>query len=147
MSLELEILDLLRDVDEDFQPALSCKLNLVEYARKLSINATIFSIYENGKIIAITAVYCNDLNGVRAYIPLIAIRGSHRRLGFGSQLLKSVVQYLSSKEFTLLTLEVYKSNNAALNFYQEFGFSIESKTERSVFLGLPIKKNQGLECG
>ncbi|WP_108652359.1 ribosomal protein S18-alanine N-acetyltransferase [Dongshaea marina] len=52
----------------------------------------------------------------------ICIAPAFRRRGLGRQLLEHLIGQLKQKKADLLWLEVRRSNQAALNLYQELGF-------------------------
>lgn len=52
----------------------------------------------------------------------IAVLPRYRRGGFGSMLIRHVLQEAGKKQIRLLSLEVRSSNQAALELYTKFGF-------------------------
>lgn len=56
------------------------------------------------------------------YITNIAVNLASRHMGVGKSLLKYVCDYATANNFTFVTLEVRKSNIAAINLYRQFGF-------------------------
>lgn len=56
------------------------------------------------------------------YIFNVAVDNQFRKLGIGTTLIKSLVDYAKSNNFYLLTLEVRESNAAAISLYSKFGF-------------------------
>ena len=64
------ILNFLEQIDKDFNPPLSSKVNLSEYVTKIQNNANlIIRKNKKGDIIGLLVVYCNDFTKSRAYIP------------------------------------------------------------------------------
>ena len=55
----------------------------------------------------------------------IAVRLDKRRQGIGEQLLEYAIQEAKKEGITQITLEVRKSNTAAISLYQKKGFSQE----------------------
>lgn len=51
----------------------------------------------------------------------IAIHPAYQHQGFASQLLRHAIQYLQSHSIKRLLLEVRKSNQSAIHFYQKWG--------------------------
>ena len=58
------------------------------------------------------------------YINNIAVFPSYRRQGIGRALINSAISLAKQKELAFLSLEVRKSNEAAINLYTESGFSV-----------------------
>lgn len=71
-----------------------------------------------------------NLAGETAHIVEIAIATDSRRQGLGSALLRAVVRYVLKVGKHALFLEVRKSNEAAIKFYQELGFVVVRKREQ-----------------
>lgn len=131
MSISVLIEELLNDVSDDFTPPLKEEIKLNEYAEKITRHATIFSIIEGGKLAGFIAVYCNDPEKQVAYVTMLAVSKSHRINGIGTQLIEMTVDYLKKIGFGKITLEIYKTNLRAVNFYRGLGFLIEKETDKS----------------
>ena len=138
MSLELQIKELLEDIGEDFIPPLSDTLNIEEYSKKMSHKSTIFSVYDEGKLVAFMSVYCNDLENKIAYGTMLAVVKTHRVYGLGPNLIKTTVDFLKKKSFKVFRLEIYKSNPRVITLYKRLKFQIVQETENSVFVELSL---------
>ena len=57
----------------------------------------------------------------------IAVDNCHARLGVGTSLMLQVMEWSRAEGARKLMLEVRKSNNGAIGFYNRFGFSISGK--------------------
>lgn len=55
----------------------------------------------------------------------IAIKGTHRRKGLGTELISSGIQWCRENYIKKLNLEVFSSNKNAISLYEKMGFSIE----------------------
>ncbi len=60
----------------------------------------------------------------RAYMYSFRIKPPYRSLGIGSRMLDIVEQYLLSKRFTRMTLNVARDNTDAIRLYRRRGFEI-----------------------
>lgn len=67
-----------------------------------------------------------DPNARRLYIMTLGCLASYRRLGIGTEMVKHVLDYVSSKDsnFDSIFLHVQVNNQDAIEFYQKFGFKI-----------------------
>ncbi|HEY4898423.1 MAG TPA: GNAT family N-acetyltransferase [Candidatus Nanopelagicaceae bacterium] len=141
MELKSEIEYLLTSVDADFDPPLSTRISIPEYAEKIHKNATIFSTHQGGELIAFIALYCNTPNKLTAYMTMLAVSRNHRNNGLASNLLETSIRFLKKLGFRILRLEVYKSNSNAINLYENFGFKKVDEDERdtSVFMELGLE--------
>ena len=120
---ELELF--LHKVDEDFQPTLSSRVDIKNYAQKLICNAIIFKAYKTSQIIGLVACYANDSSKTNAYIPFIAVDRDFRGYGIGETLLSKLLDELKNYNFKKLSLTVRK-NSDAFYFYKKVGFDIDS---------------------
>lgn len=138
MKFNLEIEGLLKKIDSDFIPPLSSSVNLADYSNKLYENATIFSVHDKGELVAMMAVYCNDVINHIAYGTMLAVAKTHRIYGLGPNLIKTTVDYLKKSGFKIFELEIYKTNPRVVVLYKRLGFSIKSETDTSFYLQLVL---------
>lgn len=138
MQVTSELESLLKEIDVDFDPPLSSSTNLAEYAKKIYENATIFSVHEDGKLVAAAAVYCNHPDRQTAFVTMLAVVAGHRSHGLGSNLIKTTIAYLSKRSFKFLKLEIYKTNLKAIQFYKNLDFVLVGETDSSVFVELVL---------
>ena len=66
----------------------------------------------------------------QADITNIAVLPAYRKKGIASALLKRAVSHCKSRGLSPITLEVRKSNHAALNLYSKFGFKTIGERKR-----------------
>ncbi|HAN44650.1 MAG TPA: ribosomal-protein-alanine N-acetyltransferase [Ruminococcaceae bacterium] len=71
------------------------------------------------------------------YVTNIAVTKKHRRKGVATHLLKKLIAYAKEHDCSLITLEVRKSNTAAIGFYESNGF--ETEGERRDFYRNPTE--------
>lgn len=62
-----------------------------------------------------------------ADINQVAVRESSRRQGIGKKLLEELLRQLEARGIKAVTLEVRKSNLAAIALYESFGFVLEGQ--------------------
>jgi len=60
------------------------------------------------------------------YISNVYVKKGFRNKGLGEKLADTLIDWFKSKDATALTLEVYGSNKAALDFYRKLGFKDHS---------------------
>lgn len=136
---ELEMF--LYKVDEDFEPALSSRVDLKSYARKLMDNAIIFKACDKLNVIGLVACYANDPSKVNAYIPFVAVNRDYRGRGVGRVLLNKVITELKGDGFKNLSLTVRKTSKA-FYLYKNLGFKIysEFKYDNTDIVGVNMVK-------
>lgn len=122
---EAVLLKFLREVNGDFYPPLSQKTNLNLFAEKMLANAEFF--YEqsdSGNIIGLVAIYANDFGKKYAYIPLVVVSPSYRRLGIANKLLLAALDYVASLGNKIQTIGIHTNNSVAVKLYQNIGFRV-----------------------
>lgn len=71
-----------------------------------------------------------NLEERRGHLMNLAIDPRYRRLGIAKELLQEGIRYMQELDAELIELEVRKSNRAAIELYEEFGFSIAGHIPR-----------------
>ena len=99
--------------------------DLVAYAKKLYQNAQIFTCRDvQHQIVAVAALYANDLNSRTAFLSFIAVAPAHQRQGVGKHLLTACENFSLCSNMRQLQLEVFSSNRKALAFYRADGYTV-----------------------
>ena len=76
-------------------------------------------ITEDEKVVAHMGMHCVCGEG---HITNVAVHPEHRRKNMASTLINNFILYAKENQFEFLTLEVRKSNEAAIALYTKFGF-------------------------
>jgi ribosomal protein S18 acetylase RimI-like enzyme len=133
-----EIKDFLLICDSFFIPPLSTRVNIDEYALKLSQHAVNFASVIDSKIIGIFSVYFNNLESKEAFISNVCVHPDYRGVGIAKLLLNLVVDYGKKMQFNTVKLEVNKENNPAVSFYKKHKFTITGEQNNSYFMSLSL---------
>lgn len=128
------IKELLEKVDNEFQPRLSSKVDLTEYANKLNDKAVLFVEVDNDILIGLCAVYMADRIQLQAYLSMLVVNPEFRGKGFAKKLILEMESAVRDNGFKTIRLEVYKSNEGALSMYLKLGYIIIDSTENSFFM-------------
>lgn len=107
----------LRDFDTMFEPCLSERVKIKEYAKKLAENAVWFLVYEQEAIMAHCAVYMNQPED--AFISSIAVMEEMRGKGIGDCLWNCVEKEAKQRGVSRIRLKVIKTNLSGIRFYQK----------------------------
>lgn len=75
-----------------------------------------------------------------AHLISIGVLREHRRKGVGAALLETLLVWLNERRVEELWLEVNTGNNAAINFYERFGFARVMTIENYYADGSPAAK-------
>ena len=89
------------------------------------LHGTKFFLYkEQGETVGYMGLSCVLDEG---YVTNIAVLPDYRRNGIASALLEACIKYAAEKELKFISLEVRKSNSAAIKLYEKFGFKVEGE--------------------
>ena len=108
-ATEAEIVEHLSRCDADFLPALSGRVEINDYAKKIVSKATRLEAWSGGTLIGLVAAYCNDQERRIAYI-------------IAARLMKQCIEYAKALEMRQISLEVASDNAPALMLYEKSGF-------------------------
>nr|WP_315142674.1 GNAT family N-acetyltransferase [uncultured Flavobacterium sp.] len=139
-NLSTMIVELLHELDKDFDPTLSSIINISNYAEKIKNNAKIMSYFDKGNLVAFIAFYCNDLETRIGFMSMLAVSKNNQGKGLARSLIKSSIDLLKNENFNRYRLEVFKTNNKAINLYKKMGFEVISELDFSLILELELKK-------
>jgi ribosomal protein S18 acetylase RimI-like enzyme len=142
---EDKITEILIHYDDYFIPKISDRKNIIEYARKLSANATFILAKNKKKIVGFTAFYFNPVPKT-TYLALIATDRNFQRLGIGKSMIYKLIEYCTTHNSAGILLEMRANNLNLFNFYNSLGFEVKEKFYSSLngetryHMYLPIKK-------
>lgn len=141
MDFKDQIVQLLNQISDDFEPPLAATIDIPAYADKMVEKSTIFSIIESGLLIGMMSVYCNDIEKKIAFGTMLAVAKGHRVYGVGPNLIKMTLDYLRKYGFEKFSLEIYKTNPRVITLYKRMGFTQAKESEHSVFVEKLLKDN------
>lgn len=123
------LIEFLRSIDKDFIPHLSEKVNLEEYVDKILEKSHLIHFHnDEGKLIGLLVLYCNDFKNKRAYIPLVGVLDSFRGNGIAKKMMSECLNYVKQKGFKIIG--IHSNNPIAINLYRKFGFRIINGSKR-----------------
>ncbi len=112
----------LQKVDCSFPIPLSQKQELGAFARKLCEKATICTVMENEKIVAMAAGYIENVVDQMGYISVVATVQEAQGKGYASRVISDFL--LRARDQGLKAVHLYTSptNKIALRMYERLGF-------------------------
>jgi ribosomal protein S18 acetylase RimI-like enzyme len=108
--------------DEYFKPALSKKVDIGEYSKKIFDKAITFEAWHNAILSGMVAVYFNDINQL-AFITNVSVMRDVVKAGIASQLMKMCIEYCFATLIKEIILEVNSQNTNAIELYKKFNFN------------------------
>ena len=121
----VEILDFLIEIDQDFFPHLSKKVDLPAYAEKLNSRAVFFIAKVQGEIAGMLTLYANDNVNKESFLPLLGVKKKFRGKGIAQYLLNEAIDFLKNLGFLKVSLETWEGSVAQI-LYQRNNFIISS---------------------
>ena len=116
------------EMNNEYTPHLSMKVDLRHYAEKIYDNAVLFAEECNLGIVGMVVLYCNDENNERGYIPLVGVLPAYQRQGIAKKLMQEALSYAKSRRFKVVG--IHSNNPIAIEAYCKIGFNIVEEGER-----------------
>lgn len=143
VSIE-RLFDFLIEIDGSFEPQLSTRVDLYNYAIKLVDKSKLYCFVNNeNKIIACISVYCNNVKEKIAYIPIVGVLKAYRGQGLIKEMFKNVEKKLREDDFEFISLETWLESTA-LNLYIKNGYYIENMVSDRPNGGISVKLKKDL---
>lgn len=130
--------------NSNFIPALNSRVDLSEYAEKISVHAITFEAWFQSNIIGLVAMYLNK-NDKSGFITNVSVSKEFMGKGIASELLKECVSYVVKSELEGVKLEVNKNNLPAIELYKKYNFIKGELLNDSLYMKLTIKNNMNKE--
>lgn len=130
-----EILSLLMRADSIFQPhPLSDKIDLYNYAQKLSTLATHIAAFENSNLIGMTCFYMNNKKTKTSFISVTCIDPDFIGCGLGQQLTIACETYVRGNDYICVEFEVDKENLPSIKMHEKIGYSINRENSKTSYI-------------
>lgn len=127
----IDILNHLQRSNHLFKPVLSSYINLDEYSLKLYERSTRFEIFNDTYLIGLLAIY-NRFN--ECFISNFSLEESFIGHGLSNHLMLNFLEDSKIKKVKSISLEVFKINQRAVNFYNKHGFKIDQENNEKYTL-------------
>jgi GNAT superfamily N-acetyltransferase len=119
--LNMRVMELLAEVDHEFEPPLSSRLNLSEYAMKLRERGQVIGGFADNVLRGIIGFYCNDQITHTGFITIVAVRPVFRARGLGTELILAALKVARQAGMVKVHLQTSTRNRAA-RWYEKIGF-------------------------
>lgn len=126
-----QVARLLRACDSRFVPPLSQRVDIDAYAAKLAAHARQATAWQDGALIGLVALYCNDPDRRVAFITSVSVEPGHTRRGIAGRLLDEALAIARGAGMQAVELEVDAGNDAALALYRKHGFAVSGEAGAS----------------
>lgn len=130
-----EILKFLLDVDKHFKPEpISKRVNLDEYAEKLSTFANHFYVKEDESIIGMSCCYMNDPSKEKIFVSITCVDYKYLGKGIGRRLTNEYEKEAIKEGFKAIEFEVHIDNLPSIEMHKKLGFSISRKNNEFYYI-------------
>lgn len=136
----------LEETDDYFIPALSVRVDLNDWAKKLCEYATIFEVEIDQVLIGIGALYFNKAPEY-SYGTFVCVKKEYQKEMYGVELIQQMISYAKDNASTGFKGEIRKSNKQMVKFYKLMGLeiteevSIPNSTETRFIMQITFDKN------
>ncbi|HMG10603.1 MAG TPA: GNAT family N-acetyltransferase [Mucilaginibacter sp.] len=120
--MKLKIIDLMSQLINDGSGLFELD-DLNTYVDKLIEKACLLTIIEQDVLKGLLAYYANDYENKVAFLSMLIISPSARRMGYGRRLVEFVFTELTLKGFKKCCTEVKEDNIKALTVCKKLGFT------------------------
>lgn len=128
--------------DSDFEPALSSRVDINEYAKKIENKATRFEAWSDSTLVGMVAAYCNDREKRLAYITSVSVLRQWAGNGIATRLISRCAEHALASGMRQVNLEVARNNSRVIKLYEKCGFVASEADALFVQMSL-ILKNGG----
>jgi ribosomal protein S18 acetylase RimI-like enzyme len=140
---EGEIAEHLSRCDADFIPPLSGRVEINNYAKKITSNAIQFEAWSGTTLVGLVAAYGNDQESRIAYITSVSVLREWTSKGIAARLVGKCVEHAKASGMRQVSLEVAGDNMPAIKLYEKSGF-VASKAD-ATFVAMNLYLESGEE--
>jgi ribosomal protein S18 acetylase RimI-like enzyme len=117
----------LRQCDERFNPRLSKRVDLGNYAKKLALFSDRFEAWQESRLVGLIAAYLNNPINCQGFISSVSVCSDFERKGLASELMRNCIKLARDKGRNMLELEVNEIDKGKQAFYIKHGFGFSGK--------------------
>lgn len=120
-----------------FIPSLDSYVNIDDYSKKIFKQATLFTKFDNDKLVGLVAVYDNSIEKF-GWVTNVSVDPEYSRKGIASELLNECNKYFENKKYFNILLEVFSDNEKAIKLYNKHGFINHKINDNKMTLTQPL---------
>lgn len=141
-ATEAEITKHLSACDVDFVKALSERVVIAEYSKKIHDNAMRFEAWVADELVGLVAAYCNDQTKQMAYITSVSVLRDWQGKGVAAQLMNRCIEYVELLGIHSISLEVARDNSPAIGLYEKYGFAVTGTSDSVMIMNMCLQKER-----
>jgi ribosomal protein S18 acetylase RimI-like enzyme len=128
----------LQECDDNFDPPLSSRVDLIAYSAKIHENSVTFEAWDNQVLVGMMNAYFNDMENNFGYITNVSVIKDHMGKGIAAALLEECMEYAREHHFARIKLEVSKNNDRAIHLYEKAGFRGLEARDNTVLMNYEV---------
>ena len=136
---EPQLFDHLARCDGRYNPPLSQRVDLVEYARKLRTRAETLEAWHGGDLVGVVAVYL-DAASARAFVSSVSVDEAFAGRGIGSRLVGDAIALARTRGMGAISLEVSPQSRGAIQVYEKHGFRVTEASPDTLQMHLSLSE-------
>lgn len=121
LASERQIFEHLARCDSRYQPPLSGRVDVREYARKLHARARTLEAWHRDELVGLVAMYVDD-STAGAFVSSVSVDEAFAGRGIGTRLVGDAVALARSLGMRGISLEVSRRSTGAMRLYEKHGF-------------------------
>lgn len=137
-ATEQQILEHLKECDNNFLPPLSQRVALQAYSKKIKEFAITFEAWSENILVGLVAAYTNATEQ-SAFITNVSILKRFMGLSIAAKLTSNCIDYVKQNNFKEIKLEVHKNNTNAIGLYKKINFMQYDTKDDLYLMKLEIK--------
>ena len=120
-----DIISFIFDVDKDFVPRLSERIDITTWVHKFYPLSNIIAALDEGKIAGLIIFYANDTSTCKGYVTFVSVSPSYQKRGIATTLIRKSI--IIMKDAGMKTVGIDTNNVNAMNLYRKVGFNLVSQ--------------------
>lgn len=141
-ATESEIFNHLSACDAEFVRALSDRVDIKEYSRKIHDRAMRFEAWAGSVLIGLVAAYYNDQSKRMAYITSVSVLAGWQGKGIAAQLIRRSIDHARMLGMDCISLEVAAGNAPAIGLYEKCGFVAADAVDSAITMNLFLRHGE-----
>jgi ribosomal protein S18 acetylase RimI-like enzyme len=137
----VSILEHLTACSADHDPPLDSRIDLREYAGKISVNAVTFEAWSASSLVGLVAAYLNGESVRAGYVTNVSVTRDFTGRGIATALMRNCIEEARRRGFVTVALEVAKQETRAFALYYALGFSELEDQGGTILMELALAGN------
>lgn len=128
----------LRECDAHFNPPLSRRVDIREFAAKIHFKSTRFEAWNQEHLVGLVSAYFNDPGRQTGFINHVGVSPALTGRGMATDLLGRCVEHGRQLGFAFLELEVSPRSRRAIRLYKRVGFKMAERLQDSIRMKMAL---------